>query len=211
MASRMTVFAIVVTLLLFGSSSLFAGEAGSIMCDLSVKERYKFYDIDATSVDELRKQLKQNGTKGDDGKVYSGLTTWDIKYVYDIGNDNGRYWVKSARTKVDILYRLPRMPAAGRDPELASLWKKYTERLQHHEFGHKDLAVKTASEINEIFASLSSFSSADELAEEITRRTEEKFKRLKEIQVEYDHETCHGETQGAMLPAAPPAPRYAGA
>lgn len=210
MALRVTVIAIVVTLLLSGASSLFAGDRGSIMCDLSVRERYKFYDIAATSVDELRKQLKENGTKGDDGRVYSGLTTWDIKYVYDIANDSGRYWVKSANTKVDILYRLPRMPAAGSDPELASLWKKYSERLQYHEFGHKDLAVKTASEINDIFASLSTFSSADELAEEITRRTEEKFKRLKEIQIEYDHETCHGETQGVMLPAAPPA-RYAGA
>lgn len=209
MALRVTVIAIVVSLLLSGASSLFAGDASSVMCDLSVKERYQYYDIEGATLDELRMQMKQNGTKGDDGITYSGLTTWDIRYVYDIANDGGRYRVKSAQTKVDILYRLPRMPAAGSDPELAALWSNYAERLLLHEFGHKDLALKTASELNEMFASLSSYATADELDEEINRRTDEKFKRLKAVQIEYDHETRHGETQGALLPAAPPA-RLAG-
>lgn len=199
MALRITTFASVVATLIFCSSTLFAGDAGSVMCELNVRERYEYYDINGKSIDDLRKQMNQNGTRWDDGHVYSGLTSWDINYVYDISSDSGGYGVKSASTKVDIIYRMPRMRPASADPEVTALWDEYLERLQRHEFGHKDLAVKTASEVNEIFATVPSFGSTDELAQEITRRTEERFRRLKQAQVEYDHETRHGETQGAIL------------
>ena len=213
MASRFDMVAGIAVIVMLCSSPLFAGDAvpqvstptifnfSDISCGLKVNERYKFYNIAGKSVDEWRKQMKQNGTKWNDGNVYSALTSWDIDYSYDISNDNGRYSIKSVKTKVDIVYRLPRLIAAGSDPELTTLWNEYLARLQQHEFGHKDLAVKTASEINEIFASLGTFTSKAELKREIDLRTEEKFKRLKEIQIAYDDETKHGVTQGAILPA----------
>ena len=201
MASRIITFASVVATLIFCSSTLFAGDGGSVMCELNVRERYEYYDIIGNNIDELQKQMNKNGTRWHDGIVYTGLTSWKIDYVYDITSKNGRYAVKSASTKVDIVYRMPRMRLAVPDLELTALWNGYQERLQHHEFGHKDLAVKAASEVNEILATMPSYGSADELAQEVTRRAEEKFKRLKQIQVAYDHETRHGETQGAVLPS----------
>lgn len=185
---------------MFCSSPLFAGDAVPAACELNVRERYEFYEINGTSVDDLRRQMKQNGTKGEDGLTYSGLTTWDIRYVYQINSDSGRYSVKSAKTKVDIVYRLPRLVQPVTDPALAAVWNQYFARLQVHEFGHKDLAVKIASEINDVFSSLSTYSDADELDEVIKRRTAEKFAHLKETQVDYDHVTRHGETQGVVLP-----------
>lgn len=185
--------------LLFLSSSVFAADAAPSWCELNVKEKYSYYDVDGTSLPELRRQMQNGGTKWNDGRIYSALTSWDINYSYDVACVNGRYSVKSVTTKVDIVYHLPRMRACT-DPQLASLWSKYLERLQLHEFGHKDLAIRAASEVNEIFAALPSYGSEEELTLEVMRRTTDKFKELKEIQVEYDHETRHGETQGAVLP-----------
>ena len=214
MASRFEIVVGIAVIVMLCSSSVFAGYAGpqvntprifnfsDISCDLKVTERYKFYNIAGKSVDEWRKQMKQNGTKWNDGSVYSALTSWDIDYSYDISRDGGRYSIKSVNTKVDIVYRLPRLISAGSDPELTMLWNEYLARLQEHEFGHKDLAVKAASEINEVFASLGTFASKRDLEREIKLRTEEKFQRLKEIQIAYDDETKHGVTQGAILPAS---------
>ena len=218
MSSRSHVLASIALIGTLWSSSVLAADLASLVnapevvsafsarqdisYDLKVRERYQFYDISGKTPSELRNQIKQNGTKWNDGNVYSGLTTWDIKYRYDISHDNGRCFINSATTKVDILYRLPRLLSAGSDPELTVLWSNYLGHLTDHEFGHKDLAVKTASEINEMLASLGSFSSEDELEAEVRRRAGEKFKRLKEVQVEYDHETRHGETQGAILPSS---------
>lgn len=210
MASRLTILAIAVTLVFSCASPLLAAGSPSFVSELNVKERYEYYEIRGKTLDELRLQMRSNGTKWNDGKVYSGVTSWDIKYFYDIGDDACGYGVKSAKTTVEIVYRLPRLAAEVSDPELEAAWNAYMERLQHHEFGHKELAVRTASAINEIFATLPSFGSVDLLSQEISKRTEEKFRQLKETQVLYDDETRHGETQGAILPSELPK-RYAGA
>lgn len=200
MMLRIAPLMVLLTLLLCAVEP-YAGEIPPFSCELKVKERFQYYDIYGSTIEELRSQMKSKGVKGADGKVYTGLTTWDIRYVYDIGSANGRYSISSATTRVDIVYRMPRF--ATSDPQLAEMWQQYLQNLQQHEFGHKALAVNAAAEINEIFASIPAFPDADLLAEEVTRRTEEKFKRLKTIQVDYDHETRHGETQGAILPDAP--------
>lgn len=211
MVSRYRILSSVVVFIMTLSFSLRAGEAGSlrqsrqqqtmpeVSCELKVREKYRFYDIDGANVAELRKQMKKNGTTWNDGKVYAGLTSWDIRYSYDVLSEDGKSWVNSVKTDVDIVYFLPRMVSATPGSELAVLWDDYLTRLKQHEFGHKDIAVKTGTEINEVFASLATFDSHDELEREVKRRTEEKLLRLKEVQVAYDHETRHGETQGAVL------------
>lgn len=197
MMHRLTVGAGFALLFLACASCVFAFDAAS--CELKVREGFRFYDISGRNMDDLREQIILNGTKWNDGKVYSAMTNWDIHFKYQVACQDGRYSVKSASTRVDILYQMPRLNQATCPPDLAGVWNDYYSHLQKHEFGHKDLAVKAASEVNEIFATLPSFGSEEELAAEITRLTTEKFQRLKEIQVEYDHDTRHGETQGAIL------------
>jgi predicted secreted Zn-dependent protease len=219
---RFKVLAAVTVIVISCSSSAFAGDAvilkkspkkkrdiladlapqtkPEVSCELKVREKYEYYDIDGANVAEWRKQMRENGTKWNDGKVYSALTTWDIRYGYDVFVGSGKCSVKSVKTDVDIVYHLPRRIPANPDPELTALWENYQAHLRQHEFGHKDIAIKTATEINEILASLSGFGSEKELDKEASRRTQEELSRLKEFQVKYDHDTRHGETQGAILP-----------
>lgn len=199
MMHRLTAGAGFALLFLACASSLFAFDSTS--CELKVREGFRYYDISGKNLDDLREQIMLNGTKWTDGKVYSAMTNWDIHYKYEVTRQDGRYSVKSVVTRVDILYQMPRLNQSTCSPDLAGIWSNYFAHLQKHEFGHKDLAVKTASEVNEMFVTLPSFSTEEELAAEITRRTGEKFRRLKEIQDEYDHDTRHGETQGAILVA----------
>src|SRR6185369_1855477 len=186
---------VTITAFIMASSSflLAADNRPQAACELKIREKYEFYDIDGTNVGDLRKQMKQNGTKWNDGREYAAVTSWDIRYGYEVSHENGGYSGKSVKTDVDIVYHLPRIAASKKGPELTVLWEKYMATLKHHEFGHKALAVKTASEINEILASLGNFSNESELDREVVRRTEEKFQRLKEVQVAYDRETRHGE------------------
>ncbi len=196
----LTLLAGITAIVILCASPLFAGTRSAPSCELTAKERYTYYEINGKDLNGLRREMNLRGTVGTDGRVYSALTSWDINFAYDIAHDSGGYRVKTANTTVDIEYRLPRIGAACADPELNLVWARYLERLQQHEFGHKNLALQAASEINELLASLPAFPTADALAAEITRITDDKFKVLKEKQVEYDDETRHGETQGAILP-----------
>jgi predicted secreted Zn-dependent protease len=144
--------------------------------------------------------MKHQGTKWDDGKTYAALTTWNINFRYDITDDDGRCAVKKVRTDVDIVYHLPRRITTA-NPVFTPMWDRYMRHLKKHEYGHKDITVKMAGEINEVLASLPSFSSTQALEREAKRRTDEKLQQLKELQLAYDNETRHGETQGAILAA----------
>jgi predicted secreted Zn-dependent protease len=172
-----------------------------VACELKVKERYEYYDLDGRDIGDLSRQINHNGTRWNDGRTYAAVTSWDIHYGYDVSNDDGKCAVKSVKTDVEIVYRLPRWTRLGSDPKMDAVWEKYMAHLKRHEFGHKDIAVQTAGEINEILASLGSYSNESDLEKEATRLTEEKLQRLKESQIGYDHDTRHGETQGAVLAA----------
>lgn len=168
---------------------------------LRIDEKYDFYDIKGTSIAELKHQMKQGGTKWNDGKVYAALTTWDIQYDYEIIEKNGSYSIKSVATDISVVYILPNRVTAEADaPDLQAVeWRKYMDRLKEHEYGHKDISVKTAAEINEALASLGSFSSRADLDKSAKLLVEAKFKQLKKLQIAYDEETQHGITQGAIL------------
>ena len=167
---------------------------------LEISEKYLYYDIDGQSSQELYHSMKTNGTKWNDGKVYAALTTWDIDYNYKIEKIDGRYFIKSASTDVAIIYRFPRwVPSTPPQQQMTEAWAAYMDNLKVHEFGHKDLAVKAASEINGRLASLGGFGSKSELDREAEKVVKGKLKEMKVAQVDYDSETHHGETQGAML------------
>ena len=168
---------------------------------LTVTVKYAFYDIDGNSVAELRSLMKRKGVRWGNGNVYAALTTWDMHPQYDIKTDNGEYSLQSITTDLAIVYHLPRWASVTTAPQqLGVLWNNYMFNLKEHESGHKDLAVKVASEINEKLASISSFKSRSELDKKAKQLIKADLDRLYELQNEYDRETRHGETQGVVLP-----------
>lgn len=171
-----------------------------IVRKLLVNEKYNFYDIKGQSAAEIRREMKQNGTKWNDGKVYAALTSWDIRYNYDVTYENGKYRIKSASTTIDVVISMPRWKPDQQAPrELIEEWERYYRVLDEHEIGHRDLAVRAAGEINEILAGLGNFNSKAELDREAKRQAQARLKRMKEVQVEYDDHTNHGIKQGAAL------------
>lgn len=179
-----------------------AGEASKLRID----EKYYYYDIRGTSIAELKQQIKLGGAKWHDGKVYAALTTWDIKYNYQIIEKDGSYSIKSVVTDVSVAYILPnRITPAVDAPDLqAEVWGNYMDRLKEHEYGHKNISVKVTAEINEALASLGGVSSKTELDRRAKLLVQEKFKQLKKLQIAYDEETQHGITQGVLLAESHP-------
>ena len=200
MALRVQIFVTFAVIVLFCPAFALAGGARpEVTCELKVNEKFELYDIDGKSADQLCQQMRTHGTKWHDGATYAAETTWDIHYDYDIFYEDGRCSVKSVKTAVEIVYHLPRMVTSAPGSALAVAWDRFMEHLKRHEFGHKDIAVKAAAQINGILASLGSFSDQDKLEQEAIRRTEEKFHDMEQVQIAYDHDTRHGETQGAVL------------
>lgn len=164
------------------------------------KESFEFYDIDGATPKDLRVQMKKRGTKWNDGKIYAALTTWDVRYDYDITSSNGKYYVSSIKTDVDIVFHLPRLVPTAKTPEqLTASWKIYIENLTKHELGHRDIAVGIGREIYQALASMEGSTNRGQLETEVKREIKAKLHQLQEDQVNYDATTDHGEKQGAVL------------
>jgi predicted secreted Zn-dependent protease len=166
---------------------------------VKVTEKFNLYEIDGASPYELRAQMKRNGTTWNDGKIYAALTTWDIRYHYDIKSSNGRYYLDSIKTDVDIVFHLPRLVPQKASLQLTTSWNDYLTHLKTHEYGHRDIAVDIGQEIYLGLSSLGTASSRKELDDSANKLVREKFQQLKQAQVDYDLETHHGKKQGAVL------------
>ena len=168
---------------------------------LKINETFEFYDIKGSSIAELEQQMRLHGTSWDDGKVYAAVTSWDIRYHYEIAEEAGNYSIDSVVTDVFVIYRLPRMAASSSldSGPLSQQWETYLKHLKEHEYGHKEISLKAAAEINQSLAELGSFSSKGALKKEAKRLVAIALKRLKQLQVAYDEETRHGVQQGAVL------------
>lgn len=167
---------------------------------VKVQESFQYYDIDGVSADELRSQMKRNGTTWNDGNVYAALTTWDLRYHYDITSKDGRYELCDISTDVDIVFHMPRLSPGTKAPELLkTTWESYYQHLQTHESGHRDIAVRIGEDIYRELAALGSSASRKELERQAQALVKAQFRKLKVEQVDYDAETHHGIKQGAVL------------
>ena len=172
----------------------------ALLPQVKVSEKYDYYDVDGATPDELRSQMKRNGTTWNDGKVYAALTSWDIRYHYDITTSNGRFSLNSIVTDVDIVFHLPRLvPTAKTSQGLTASWNSYLANLRTHENGHRDIAVDIGREIYQVLSTMGSRASRSELEENAKTLLKAKFQRLKQDQIAYDQETHHGKKQGAVL------------
>src|SRR5690348_10502608 len=101
-------------------------------CELKVKEKYEYYDIDGNTLPDLQRQIKHGGTKWGDGITYAAVTSWNVHFDYDVRHEGGRCSVKSVTTKVEIVYHLPRWNPSLAAAGLVSAWDHYMTHLKQH-------------------------------------------------------------------------------
>jgi predicted secreted Zn-dependent protease len=167
---------------------------------VTVSEKSEFYDIDGSTSEELRAQMKRKGTHWNDGKIYAALTTWDIRYHYDIESKDGKYALRAVRASVDIAFHLPRlMPSPKTPDQLKASWHEYYEHLLTHEHGHRDLSVEMTRDMCRRLSELGEFTDRAALEDAAKSLIKGDFKKLNQAQVEYDEDTHHGIKQGAVL------------
>ncbi|MEO1139867.1 MAG: DUF922 domain-containing protein [Pseudomonadota bacterium] len=96
-----------------------------------VKVSEKQYSIDATTLEGIRKQMKQRGPKG-----HWAYTDWYVR------------WTGSCELSVEITYTMPRHKNESRlDPALRKKWKSMVAALKAHEKNHGKHGINAAREI----------------------------------------------------------------
>ncbi len=159
-----------------------------------------YYDIQGQSAEQLRAQMNALRPMEQGGK-FDADTQWEVKWRFDYREKNQTCELTRSQVSVDITYHLPRWTNEDQaDSPLQSRWENYMKHLRLHESGHAQNGEKAAAEIADMLKNFAPFSTCAELEEMADERAQQIIAEHNAWDREYDRETHHGKTQGAVFP-----------
>ena len=204
---------ILTLLILFVATTAFAAEdrieVASIDKEHSLRkyrpavviEKNEYYEIRGSSEKSLRKQMCQNGCTWDDGRKYDSVTSWYWTWDYDTNQASHSCSADDFSITLEITSRYPKWVRTGEAPQpLVDKWDGYMKNLIMHENGHRDRVVNAAAEFRAAVARLPRALSCTERDRQVRALSSEIMAQLNADQQEYDADTSHGATQGALFP-----------
>ncbi len=129
---------------------------------------------------------------------HQGHTDWYLSYQFRTHPVPGGCGVESVTTKLDLKVRLPRWRGAQPSADFDARWTRYLSALEVHEAGH----VQTGRDFESNFRKAALATSAPDcgaLGGAVRSRFAAMLKQAQARDVEYDAETGHGATQGAVF------------
>lgn len=155
-----------------------------------------WYDIEGDTEAELRAQMDAKGPEGHDA-----YTAWHVTWRFPFARADDGCSTGPVTTNVRITVTLPRWrgPVDEGDP-LVRRWRRYLDALKEHESGHRETGFRAATDIAEVLPALPPKPTCEEAEEAANAAAMEVLARYRTRDTEYDGETRHGETQGAVFP-----------
>lgn len=166
---------------------------------VSPEVQLEFYVIEGADPTELRAQMRELGPRDIRG-VHHGYAQWHVDWRYPFLTTSRGCATGTTQVTVKTKYTLPRWhDEASAPPELRARWRCFLSALLVHEDGHRLHARDAAATIEALLPRLPpqpSCAEMDNLANAEAHRILEHFRELDQ---EYDRETRHGMTQGAVF------------
>jgi predicted secreted Zn-dependent protease len=163
-----------------------------------VQVRTNFYAVKGETARELRRSLDINRPKGQAGP-HDAETTWRIEWKSDVAKQNDNCTLKFLDVKTAVTITLPSWtPATNATPELKRFWKEYYVALMTHEWGHAQMALAVAAEMHARVREISPHANCEDYKRLIAEQARAVQRDAERKQKEYDEQTRHGASQGAV-------------
>ncbi|MFY2764718.1 DUF922 domain-containing protein [Arenimonas sp. MALMAid1274] len=187
-------------LLIAGLASPLAARAGVVDEGPVVHEQRVYYDLRATSLRELRREMRERkALAGIDGKAL-GLTRQNIATEFTLMPQGRGCRLENVRVTLSITIHLPRWsPPRTPAPFLQERWDRMITGLTVHEEGHRDNAIAAARELHRALMALGESRNCLALERAARRASFQAQLRFRLRDRHYDRQTRHGETQGSVL------------
>jgi len=159
------------------------------------------YDVRGDTFDEVRGELSSKGRHG-----FHGWTEWQVRWDYRTYGDAGRGCeVAGFSTDLSIRITTPRLAGAHtKQTALREEWLRYERALRHHEEGHAAIAAEAACEmerrVDALAETTGSCAGLGTRIDQVCHRVLVEYRRRDR---EYERETGHGRTQGAIFGLSP--------
>ena len=163
---------------------------------------YDFFGTRATEADQSFRQrlLVSNDFKGQTRR-FAGQADWHIEWHTCVQPVGAGCRLLGVHSTVHVTYTLPRWADRNAaSPALQARWDRYAGNLLAHEKGHGTVAMTVAGQLEKDLVGLVDLEDCDSVRGEAARRVDAVMRDGEAMQNEYDRQTEHGGTQGAVFP-----------
>jgi predicted secreted Zn-dependent protease len=156
----------------------------------TVASSVETYTVTGDTADEIRASIDANR-----GRDYDALTTWNITWTFQ------NCASPTFDVALDVVYDMPEWDEpTSAEPALVSSWDTYMDALYCHEYGHATLGIECANAVYAAFELVQGSSDCDAVQADAQMRFDTVLATYLAEEVEYDLETNHGATMGAVFP-----------
>ena len=160
----------------------------------------EFYTIKGSTLIEIQKAIENHGPTLETDQ--EGVANCKTGYEWSLG-------VKSSKTecqvtgvpfKVHTVCSYPKWEQpAGVDQSVVNSWNYFMDKVRLHENGHADIGKKLGQQLYEQIKKLPSAPTCDEIKKSGEKLMADTIAQDNQENKQYDIDTVHGETQGAVL------------
>jgi predicted secreted Zn-dependent protease len=173
--------------------------AASAHAEVSQNLSWRTYDVYQRDGESLLAAIKAVSPVRQNGKIFHGNTNWHVKWNYRWRErERGGCAVTSVSVTADGVITLPKLVEATEHAERQ--FKPYIKALTEHELGHFRIGLEAARAIERGLKSLPPQADCRTLQSRGDATARQILGEYKERNSEYDRQTQHGRTQGAVLP-----------
>ena len=161
--------------------------------------RTNYYSVTGADLREIHQSFRQSRPwRETDG--HDGFTVWNVNWQFNTVFSGSVCRLTTFTTTTTINITLPRwiMPTNASD-SLKAEWARYIQALGQHEYGHAQMALAAAAEMQKGSKSVAEDPSCDTLKQRIGSLCEGIVQKYKRMDDSYDERTGHGINQGARL------------
>jgi len=193
---------------LLGLVMLAVPQAGLAAGSPSVSIKTNYYVVGGTNVTLIRHSMSVARPFATTN-AFDAFTHWNVRSDFQFRPSGGSWALHSPRVNASITVTLPRwIPGLPVSPELIQIWSEYVTNLTRHEIGHIQFALEAAEEVQRRLESMPRYATAPEAHRAAQAVVNEVIEDFRAREREYDRQTRHGRTQGAVLrfqrPSGPP-------
>ena len=167
-----------------------------------IDEQYTTYNIEGANSAELRKQMNQLGPTVN-GQHFDARVHWYISWHYSWSkNPNDEHcYVGQVDVKAQIIHIMPKWTnQESASSNIQDKWTHYLDNLSTHEEGHANNGKQAATEIETALLQTPEMDNCTLLQNALDSTANAIIKTHNQWDVDYDANTQHGKTQGAVFP-----------
>jgi predicted secreted Zn-dependent protease len=148
---------------------------------------FQYYEVHGSTDDELRAGMAQAGAE------FAANTSWQFHWSWNQTTTGGVCHPTNVQITYSITIAFPHWtPPANAAPGLVDRWTTFTQALATHEDGHAVRVIQNAPNVRDAIAAASCANAA--------AAAQSAINVIQQISDQYDIDTNHGATQGAVWP-----------